>query len=99
MSGARAARGRARLRGLVTRRREDTRAGVLAGIGTGRAVLYVTRVLVHQPLGIHEAVWSLALNFAVTIIVSRLTQPPSESTRTRIHGEIERFVYGGQATG
>ena len=77
-------------------RRVTTRAGVLAGISTGLAVLYATRVLFYQPLGIHEAAWSLALNFAVTIIVSRFSTPPSESTRTRIHGEIERFVYGDQ---
>ena len=70
------------------------RAGVIAGIVAGLTTLYVTRVLVYQPLGIHEAIWSLAVNFAVTIIVSRVTAPPSDETRSRIHGEIERFVYG-----
>ncbi|MDE0373590.1 MAG: hypothetical protein OXI73_13750, partial [Rhodospirillales bacterium] len=75
-------------------RRSTTRAGVLAGIITGLITLYVTRVMVYQPLGIHEAIWSLAVNFAVTIIVSRVSTPPSDETRARIHGEIERFVYG-----
>ena len=75
-------------------RRPTTRAGVIAGIGAGMLVLYVTRVMIYQPLGIHEAAWSLAVNFAVTIVVSRLSKPPAEATRARIHGEIERFVYG-----
>ena len=75
-------------------RRPTTRAGVIAGIGAGLFVLYVTRAMIYQPLGIHEAAWSLAINFAVTIVVSRLSKPPSEATRARIHGEIERFVYG-----
>ena len=75
-------------------RRCTTRAGVIAGISAGLITLYVTRVLVFQPLGIHEAIWSLGVNFVVTIIVSRFSSPPSDRTRTRIHGEIERFVYG-----
>ncbi len=75
-------------------RRCTTRAGVIAGIVAGLLALYVTRVWVHQPLGVHEAVWSLGVNFAVTIIVSRFSTPPSDRTRARIHGEIERFVYG-----
>lgn len=75
-------------------RRATTRAGVIAGITAGLLVLYLTRVVIHQPLGVHEAVWSLGVNFLVTIIVSRLSTPPSDATRARIHGEIERFVYG-----
>ena len=75
-------------------RRPTTRAGVIAGIIAGLLTLYITRVMVYQPLGIHEAAWSLAVNFVVTIIVSRFSAPPSDETRARIHGEIERFVYG-----
>ena len=75
-------------------RRATTRHGVIAGITAGLITLYVTRVLVYQPLGLHEAIWSLAVNFAVTIAVSRVSEPPSDRTRARIHGEIERFVYG-----
>ena len=75
-------------------RRLNTKAGVIAGILTGLLTLYVTRVWVPQPLGIHEALWSLAVNFAVTLIVSRFTRPPSAATVERIHGEVERFVYG-----
>ena len=74
--------------------RATTRNGVIAGIIAGLLVLYLTRVVIFQPLGIHEAVWSLGVNFIVTIIVSRFSAPPSKETRSRIHGEIERFVYG-----
>jgi len=74
-------------------RRLNTRAGVVAGILAGLATLYLTRVEFPRPLDIHEALWSLAVNFAVTIIVSRFTRPPSQETVERIHGEVERFVY------
>lgn len=87
-------------------RRTFTRAGVLGGMVAGLAVLYLTLVpapnplagvvdLPH-PLGVHAAVWSIVANFAVTIVVSRLTPPPSAETVIRIHGEVERFVYGGE---
>ncbi len=75
-------------------RRLHTRAGVIAGILTGLFTLFLTRVQFPQPLGVHEALWSLAANFAVTILVSRFTRPPSAATVERIHGEVERFVYG-----
>ena len=75
-------------------RRLHTSKGIVAGILTGLVTLYLTRVAFPQPLGIHEALWSLAANFAVTILVSRFTRPPSEATVERIHGEVERFVYG-----
>ncbi len=75
-------------------RRLNTKVGVIAGILAGLLTLYLTRVEFPQPLGIHEALWSLAVNFAVTLIVSRFTRPPSAATVERIHGEVERFVYG-----
>ena len=75
-------------------KRVTTRAGVLVGISVGLVMLYVTRVVIPQPLGIHEALWSLGANFAATILVSRISTPPSAETVERIHGEIERFVYG-----
>jgi SSS family solute:Na+ symporter len=75
-------------------RRLYTRAGVLAGIGTGLAVLYLTLVVVPHPLGLHGAVWSVVINFLVTVGVSRITPPPSPLTVARIHGEVERYVYG-----
>ena len=75
-------------------KRVYTEAGVLSGMGVGLAVLYLTLVVVPHPLGLHGAVWSILANFAVTILVSRFTRPPSPETVTRIHGEIERFVYG-----
>jgi len=74
-------------------RRLLTRTGVLAGIGVGLATLYVTLVVVPNPLGWHGGVWSMLSNFMTTIVVSRMTQAPSPGTVRRIHGEIERFVY------
>lgn len=73
-----------------------TRAGVLWGMGTGLTALYLTLVQVPHPMGLHGAVWSLLANFAVTLGVSRFTDPPSPETVARIHGEVERFVYGGE---
>jgi SSS family solute:Na+ symporter len=73
-----------------------TRAGVLCGIGAGLTTLYLTLVELNPPpLGLHGAVWSILVNFAVTVAVSRFTRPPSRETVERIHGEVERFVYGG----
>jgi SSS family solute:Na+ symporter len=85
-------------------RRLFTKAGVLSGIGVGLGVLYLTLVVSPNPLaglmdlphpfGIHGAVWSVVANFVVTILVSRVTRPPSPETVARIHGEVERYVYG-----
>jgi len=85
-------------------RRLFTKAGVLWGMGVGLAVLYLTLVSAPNPLasligsphpmGLHGAVWSILANFAVTILVSRFTRAPSHETVSRIHGEVERFVYG-----
>ena len=75
-------------------RRTLTRAGVLAGIGAGLVTLYVTLVPIPHPLGIHGAIWSLLVNAAVALNVSGLTEPPTRETIERIHGEVERCVYG-----
>jgi len=75
-------------------RRPFTRAGVLCGIGMGLATLYVTLIIVPHPLGMHAGIWSVLANALVTIVVSRVTPPPSAATVRRIHGEIEQFVYG-----
>ena len=75
-------------------RRLTTAPGVIAGICAGLATLCLTQIVFPRPFGIHESLWSLAANFAVTILVSRFTRPPSEATVERIHGEVERFVYG-----
>ena len=75
-------------------RRLLTRSGVLAGIGTGLATLYVTLVISPHPLGLHGGVWSLLANALVTVVVSRFTAPPAAATVRRIHGELERFIYG-----
>lgn len=71
-----------------------TRSGVLFGIAAGLLTLYVTLVVVPHPLGMHGGVWSVAVNFLVAYGVSAVTRPPSPETVTRIHGELERFVYG-----
>ena len=75
-------------------RRLHTATGVVAGIlrRAGHAG-FLTRIQFPQPFGVHEALWSLGVNFAVTIVVSRFTRPPSAATVERIHGEVERFVY------
>jgi SSS family solute:Na+ symporter len=77
-------------------RRLFTKAGVLWGMGVGLTVLYWTLVPSPHPLGLHGAVWSILANFLVTIVVSRVTSPPSSETVARIHGEVERFVYGDE---
>lgn len=75
-------------------RRLLSSAGVLAGIGAGMAALYVTLVVAPHPMGLHGGVWSLLLNFVVAYGVSAVTRPPSAETVARIHGELERYVYG-----
>ena len=75
-----------------------TRVGVLAGIGVGLVTLYFTLRVIPHPLGLHGGVWSLLANAFVTLIVSRFTNPPTAATVWRIHGEIERFVYGETAS-
>ena len=75
-------------------RRTLTRAGVLAGIGAGLAALYLTLVVIPHPWGMHGAVWSLLVNAVVALNVSAFTRPPTAETVRRVHGELERFVYG-----
>jgi SSS family solute:Na+ symporter len=71
-----------------------TRAGVLSGIGAGLLTLYLTLVVFPHPGGVHGGVWSLLVNFVVTHATSSLTRPPTAETVARVHGELERFVYG-----
>ncbi len=78
---------------LFPTRRLLTKAGILSGIGGGLFTLYLTLVVSPHPWGLHGGVWSLLVNFAVAIIASRFTSPPSAETVERIHGEVERFVY------
>ena len=77
-------------------RRLMTRSGILAGLGVGLTALFVTLWVTPHPLGLHGGVWSLMVNWSVALVVSRYTRPPSPETVMRIHGEIERFVYGGE---
>jgi len=78
-------------------KRLRTASGILAGIGTGLITLYITLFIVPNALGIHHSLWALGVNFATVLLVSRFTAPPSEETVERIHGEVERFVYGSDA--
>jgi SSS family solute:Na+ symporter len=71
-----------------------TRAGVLAGLAAGLVSLYVTLVWLPHPLGIHGGIWSLLVNAAVAVNVSANTKPPTDETIARVHGEVERYVYG-----
>ncbi len=88
-------------------RRIRTASGILTGIAVGLTTLYITLfgvaigglVISPNPLGIHHSVWALAANFLAVFIVSRFTAPPSNETIERIHGEIERFVYGSEGDG
>ncbi|MEQ8329864.1 MAG: sodium:solute symporter family protein [Longimicrobiales bacterium] len=75
-----------------------TRAGVLAGLGVGMAVLYLTLVPFPHPLGMHGGLWALLANFAVAWSLSRVTEPPSAETIERVHGEVERLIYGSDAS-
>ncbi len=71
-----------------------TRAGVLAGLGVGMAVLYLTLVVVPHPLGMHGGLWALLSNALAAWGVSTVTEPPSAATVRRVHGFMEEFVYG-----
>jgi SSS family solute:Na+ symporter len=71
-----------------------TRAGVLAGLGVGLLTLYVTLVVMPHPLGMHGGIWGLLLNGLTALVVSTFTARPSADTVRRVHGEVERFVYG-----
>lgn len=77
-------------------RRMLTRAGVLAGMGVGLAALFLTVVIWPNALGVHGSVWGLGANLAAALAVSRYTKRPSPETVWRIHGEMERFVYGSE---
>ncbi|MBI70654.1 MAG: hypothetical protein CME29_02860 [Gemmatimonadetes bacterium] len=74
--------------------RPFTRNGVLMGMLLGFIVLYWALVVSPNPLGIHAALWSLGFNLLVCMVVSRFTQPPSETTVNRIHGTLEEYIYG-----
>jgi SSS family solute:Na+ symporter len=74
--------------------RTFTRAGVLVGLAAGMVTLYVTLWVAPHPLGMHGGLWALLVNTALAVIVSTPTRSPSPETIRRVHGEVERFVYG-----
>ena len=71
-----------------------TRAGVVAGIIAGMVTLYITLWVSPHPMGMHGGLWGLLVNTAVAMNVSVFTEAPSPETIERVHGEVERFVYG-----
>jgi solute:Na+ symporter, SSS family len=80
-----------------------TRTGVLAGLFVGLSTLFATVTppdwlqslgFVQHPMGLHGGVWALGINTLVAIAVSSVTASPSSETLQRIHGEVERQVYG-----
>jgi SSS family solute:Na+ symporter len=71
-----------------------TKAGVIAGLLTGVTALYWTLVVNPHPLSLHGGIWATLANVAVAIVVSKVTPPPSETTIQRIHGTLERELYG-----
>ena len=71
-----------------------SRAGVVAGLAASMVTLYETLVVHPMLLGIHGGIWGLLVNFAVAVVVSKFTEQPSADTVRRVHGELERFVYG-----
>ena len=71
-----------------------TKAGVLAGLAAGLTTLFFTLVIYPHPASIHGVVWSLLANISVAFFVSAFTAKPSRETVWRIHGEMERFIYG-----
>jgi SSS family solute:Na+ symporter len=77
-------------------RRPLTAAGVLAGLGAGLAVLCYASYVVLNPLGVHAALWALAVNWALALAVSRHTAAPAEDRVERIWGTLEEVVYEGR---
>ncbi|MBT3327872.1 MAG: sodium:solute symporter family protein [Gemmatimonadales bacterium] len=71
-----------------------TRVGVVAGIIAGMVTLYITLWVSPHPMGMHGGLWGLLVNTAVAMNVSAFTEAPSPETIERVHGEVERFVYG-----
>ena len=57
-----------------------TKAGVASGLISGVFVVILTTYVWSNPLQIHSGIWGLLVNLIVTIIVSKITTPPSETT-------------------
>jgi len=56
--------------------------------------LYITLMVSPHPLGMHGGIWALLLNWVTVLVVSAFTPRPTAATVRRVHGEVERFVYG-----
>ena len=57
-----------------------TKPGVTAGLIAGVLVVILTTFVWKNPLQIHSGIWGLMVNFIVTVLVSKMTKPPSEAT-------------------
>ncbi len=47
-----------------------------------------------HPLGMHGGIWGLLMNRLTALVISTFTARPSAETVRRVHGEVERFIYG-----
>ena len=84
--------------------RSFSKAGVTTGIVAGVATLALTLGIAlpfgielpweAHPLGMHGGVWGLLVNFGAAALVSAFTSGPSAETVERVHGTVEKFVYG-----
>ncbi len=72
-----------------------TAAGVIAGIMAGLATLGLTLIIWPHPLTLHGGVWGTAANWLVAVLVSRVTQPVSPSTRARMEAALAVPAEGG----
>jgi len=71
-----------------------TRTGVMVGMIAGLVTLYGTLIVYPHPLTLHGGIWGTAVNFVIAITVSIFTEPPSKETEDRIHGTLEKALYG-----
>ena len=88
-------------------RRSLSRAGVLAGLGAGLLTLALTLPLnlgftlpwAAHPLGVHGGLWGPLRQHVRGGRRFRPDARPLRETVARVHGEVERFVYGDRSTG
>jgi len=66
-----------------------TKVGVASGLIAGVIVVILTTFIWSNPLGVHAGIWGLIVNFIITILVSNMTQPPTEATIQKFMEAIE----------
>lgn len=65
----------------------STKAGAIAGLLVGVAVVTYCNFAMPNPLGIHAGIWGMLFNLPVHVIVSLLTKPSSENTLKKFFSE------------